>query len=165
MTENPQVDDAQSRQARFNQCFLNMSFQVYPFLKTEISKSPRKKKTGSFRGRSLLQSVPSPKTVHWTVFGFTPCRAPKVNIDLRSIWDSVPNPARGAASGLCQRDIVPLETRCCRLRRLGTPSQTLPEAPPLDSAKGTLPLWKPGVYRPAVDMGLRPMSCQKTFFY
>ena len=27
-------------------------------------------------------------------------------------WGAAPNPARGAASGLCQRDIVPLETRC-----------------------------------------------------
>ena len=82
------------------------------------------------RGRSLLQSAlravpfvasrhfPTPwgitsfKTVHWTVLKFTPCRAPKVNIDLRSIWDFVPNPARGAASGLCKRGIAPFETRC-----------------------------------------------------
>ena len=32
----------------------------------------------STRGRLLLQGVPSPKTVHRTVFGFTPCEAPDV---------------------------------------------------------------------------------------
>ena len=74
-----------------------------------------------------MQSVPSPQTVHWTVWGFTPCSAPKVNIDLRSIWGAAPTPARGAASGLCKRGIAPFETRCCRLRRFGTLSQTLPK--------------------------------------
>ncbi|MBP3380086.1 MAG: hypothetical protein J6K77_04415, partial [Ruminococcus sp.] len=69
---------------------------------------------------------------------------PEGCIDLRSIWGAAPNPARGAASGLCQRDIVPLETQFYRLRRLGALPQTLPEAPPLDSAKGALSLWKPG---------------------
>ena len=62
-------------------------------------------------------------TVHWTVGKFTLCGAPKGCIDLRSIWDSVPNPARGAASGLCQRGIAPLETRCCRLRRFTPPTK------------------------------------------
>ena len=103
-----------------------------------------------------MQGVPSFQTVHWTVWKFTLCGAPKGCIDLRSIWDSVPNPARGAASGLCQRDIVPLETRCCRLRRFGALPQTLPEALPLDSAKGTSSLWKPGVVGCA-DMGLCPI--------
>ncbi|MBP3379700.1 MAG: hypothetical protein J6K77_02400, partial [Ruminococcus sp.] len=70
---------------------------------------------------------------------------PEGCIDLRSIWGAAPNPARGAASGLCQRDIVPLESRCCRLRRFGALPQTLPEALPLDSAKGTLSLWNPDV--------------------
>ncbi len=32
-------------------------------------------------------------------------------------WDSVPHPARGAASGLCQRDTAPLESRCSRGRK------------------------------------------------
>ena len=94
--------------------FINLFECIFyvSILETEIPESPRKKKTGNFRGRSLLQSVPSPKTVHRTVFGFTPCRAPKGWVDLRLTWDSVPNPARGAASGLCQRDNVPLETQC-----------------------------------------------------
>ena len=108
------------------------------------------------RERPLLQGVPSFKTVHWTVLKFTLCGAPKGCIDLRSIWGAAPNPARGAASGLCKRGIAPFETRFCRLRRLGTPSQTLPEAPPLDSAKGALPLLKPDVCRPAVDLGALP---------
>ena len=114
----------------------------------------------ALRERPLLHGVPSFPTVHWTVGKFTLCGAPKGCIDLRSIWDSVPYPARGAASGLCQRDIVPLETRCYRLRRFGTLSQTLPEAPPLDSAKGTLSLWKPGVIGFA-DLGLCPIPCQR----
>ena len=106
--------------------YIKRQGEFFPaFSVTEILFSPQKTKTGSFRGRSLLQSVPSFKTVHWTVLKFTPCRAPEVNVDLRSTWDSVPNPARGAASGLCQRDIVPLETRFYRLRRSGTSSQTL----------------------------------------
>ena len=36
--------------------------------------------------------------------------------------------------------------------RFGTPSQTLPEALPLDSAKGTLSLWNPGVIGCAVSV-------------
>ena len=102
-----------------------------------------------------MQGVPSFPTVHWTVGKFTLCGAPKGCIDLRSTWDSVPNPARGAASGLCKRGIAPFETRCCRLRRLGTPSQTLPEALPLDSAKGALPLLKPG-FAGCADLGRCP---------
>ncbi|MBP3380664.1 MAG: hypothetical protein J6K77_07385, partial [Ruminococcus sp.] len=38
--------------------------------------------------------------------------------------------------------------------------QTLPEALPLDSAKGTLSLWKPGVIGFA-DLGLCPKPCQR----
>ena len=51
------------------------------------------------KGRLLLQGVPSPKTIHWIVFGFTPCEAP-------SYFGALP--------------------------------RTLPEALPLDSAKGSI---------------------------
>ena len=79
--------------------------------------------------RPLLQGVHSFQTVHWTVWKFTLCGAPKGCIDLRSIWGAAPNPARGAASGLCKRGIAPFETRCYRLRRFGA----LPHAPSLKS--------------------------------
>ena len=63
------------------------------------------------RERPLLQGVHSFPTVHRTVGKFTLCGAPEGCIDLRSIWGAAPNPARGAASGLCKRGIAPLETR------------------------------------------------------
>ena len=51
-----------------------------------------------YRGRSLLQSVPSFQTVHRTVWKFTPCRALKRTAELCSAWDSVPYPARDPVS-------------------------------------------------------------------
>ena len=42
----------------------------------------------SQRGGSLLQSLPSPETVHRTVSEFTPCRAHAV-----SLWGAAPHPA------------------------------------------------------------------------
>ena len=57
------------------------------------------------RERPLLQGVPSFKTVHWTVLKFTLCGAPE-----GCMQGFAPHPTRGAASGLCQRDIVPLES-------------------------------------------------------
>lgn len=57
------------------------------------------------RERPLLQDAPASKTVHRTVFKFVLCRAPK-----GCIQGFTPHPTRDAASGLCQRDIVPLES-------------------------------------------------------
>ena len=49
------------------------------FFKTKIKQSKKVQQyviMHKFRGRPLLQGVPSSKTVHWTVFEFTPCGAP-----------------------------------------------------------------------------------------
>ena len=94
------------------------SFKATPY------KAVRRSLCGvALRERPLLQGVPSFPTVHRTVGKFTLCGAPEGCIDLRSICDSVPNPARGAASGLCKRGIAPFKTRFYRPAvDYGTPS-------------------------------------------
>ena len=89
------------------------------------------------RERPLLPGVPSFKTVHWTVLKFTPCRAPKVNVDLRSTLGRCPKP--------CQRRCLwTLPKGHCPF---GNP--VLSAAPTWDSvpnpAKGTSSLWKPDI--------------------
>ncbi len=52
-----------------------------------------------------MQGVLSSKTVHRTVLKFTLCGAPYC------IRGFAPHPTKGAASGLCRREIFPLETQ------------------------------------------------------
>ena len=63
------------------------------------------------RGRPLVQGVPSPKTVHRTVFEFTPCGAFS-----GYMWGFAPHPTRAVSPWPDQRDVIPLETRCLSFR-------------------------------------------------
>ena len=63
------------------------------------------------RGRPLVQGVPSPKTVHRTVFEFTPCGAFS-----GYMWGFAPHPTRAVSPWPDQRDVIPLETQCLSFR-------------------------------------------------
>ena len=93
-----------------------------------LSTAGRFTKTGR-RGRPLFQGFPSPKIVHRTVFGFTPCRAHVVwgFRTLRSATRALPLDPASLCKGLTETLFI-ISTNSLFLKLTACLNKTLPQA-------------------------------------